>query len=123
MSLTIPIAMLFWGCQLGCWDTVTKSPLQQYLGGGLAGKFVLAQGISVATSFAVYPLDTVRRRLQVDGGDRPVASRLYNGPWDCAKQIWRKNGSRGFFSGAGANTIRVVGGAMTLVLYDEFRWC
>jgi len=44
---------------------------------------------------------------------------LYNGTMDCFSKIFKKEGFKGFFKGAGANVLRGVGGSLVLVLYDE----
>eukprot|EP00451_Oxyrrhis_marina_P019837 CAMPEP_0204343514 /NCGR_PEP_ID=MMETSP0469-20131031/24960_1 /ASSEMBLY_ACC=CAM_ASM_000384 /TAXON_ID=2969 /ORGANISM="Oxyrrhis marina" /LENGTH=304 /DNA_ID=CAMNT_0051328637 /DNA_START=9 /DNA_END=923 /DNA_ORIENTATION=+ len=122
MSLTIPATVLYRGCQVGSWDTITKSPMGDSLQSNLVAKIFLADMISIGSAYIVYPLDTIRRRLQVDGGDRPLSQRAYTGPLHCARTIWKQEGIiKGFYSGAGANAIRVLGGALLLVMYDEVR--
>ena len=48
-----------------------------------------------------YPLDTIRRRMQMKG-------KTYNGMGDAIVTIARKEGYRGFFKGWTANTLKVV---------------
>ena len=51
----------------------------------------------------LYPLDTVRRRLQMRGN----ASIRYDGALDCVSQIWRTEGLRAFYRGVLINTGRM----------------
>lgn len=65
-----------------------------------------------------YPLDTVRRRLMMQSGRGEV---LYNGTLDCFAKIYKNEGGfKPFFKGALSNVFRGIGGALVLVLYDEF---
>lgn len=48
-----------------------------------------------------YPLDTVRRRMQMKG-------KTYNGQLDAMRSILQKEGMRGFYKGWAANTLKVV---------------
>jgi len=50
---------------------------------------------------ACYPLDTIRRRMQMPG-------RMYRNQLDAFAKIWRKEGMRGFYKGWAANTLKVV---------------
>jgi len=46
---------------------------------------------------------------------------LYTGTMDCFGKIYRgEGGFKPFFKGALSNVFRGVGGALVLVLYDEF---
>ncbi|KAH7719885.1 ADP,ATP carrier protein 1 [Aphelenchoides avenae] len=82
--------------------------------------FLMAFSIAQVTAFTAamisYPLDTVRRRLMMQSGKKV---RDYTSSWDCAKKIYRFEGSRAFFSGAFVNAIRGVGAALILALYNE----
>eukprot|EP00877_Chromochloris_zofingiensis_P005196 jgi/Chrzof1/14678/Cz09g11230.t1 len=50
---------------------------------------------------ACYPLDTIRRRMQMKG-------KMYHNQLDAFATIWRQEGLRGFYRGWAANTIKVV---------------
>jgi solute carrier family 25 phosphate transporter 23/24/25/41 len=50
-----------------------------------------------------YPLDTMRRRLQVQGALGQV---VYTGLWDCTKKIFRQEGMGGFYRGVWLNALR-----------------
>jgi solute carrier family 25 (adenine nucleotide translocator) protein 4/5/6/31 len=73
----------------------SQTPFLNFLMGSLAA--VMGQTIS-------YPLDTVRRHLQVSGAlgqtDR------YSGTTDCVRKIFKSAGWRGFYRGVLANGLR-----------------
>ncbi|KAJ3269583.1 hypothetical protein HDV01_001184 [Terramyces sp. JEL0728] len=85
---------------------------------GILSKWITAQVSVIVSSFGVYPLDTVRRRLQMQS-EKPVNERLYNGTADCFRKIVKNEGVTALFKGAGANVFRSVGAALVLVLYGE----
>jgi len=87
---------------------------------GIVSKWAGAQFSVIASGFATYPFDTVRRRLQMQS-EKPVEERLYKGAADCFKQILAKEGSAALFKGAGANVLRGTGAAIVLVLYGEIK--
>ncbi|KAK9463979.1 mitochondrial carrier [Lipomyces oligophaga] len=69
----------------------------QLTAGGIAG--MVAQTAS-------YPLEVIRRRLQVSGASQSTGMKL--GMTSMAKLIWRENGARGFFVGLTIGYIKVV---------------
>lgn len=72
-----------------------------------------AAGTLAAT--ACYPLDTVRRRMQMKGSP-------YRSQADALGTIWRTEGARGFYRGWSANTIKVVPqNAIRLVSYEALK--
>lgn len=72
-----------------------------------------ASGTLAAT--ACYPLDTIRRRMQMRGHS-------YSGQLDAFATIWRKEGARGFYRGWAANTLKVVPqNAIRLVSYEALK--
>jgi len=73
----------------------TSVPMK-LLAGALGG--AVAQSIS-------YPMDTVRRRLQVQGVTAGKAS-LYTGTWDCMVKVAKTEGIRGFYRGVIVNALR-----------------
>ncbi|KAI8614005.1 ADP/ATP translocase 2 [Chytriomyces sp. MP71] len=87
---------------------------------GIASKWAGAQVSVIASAFATYPFDTVRRRLQMQA-DRAEAERMYKGTVDCFTKIVRDEGAGALFKGAGANVLRGTGAAMVLVLYGEIQ--
>ena len=87
---------------------------------GLVSKFTCAQGAALCAAYASYPFDTVRRRLQVDA-QRPLGERRYKGNLDCLKKVYRVEGVRALFRGAGYNAVRTVTSALALVAYGELK--
>ena len=87
---------------------------------GLVSKFTCAQCAALCAAYASYPFDTVRRRLQVDA-QRPLGERRYKGNLDCLKKVYRVEGVRALFRGAGYNAVRTVTSALALVAYGELK--
>ena len=62
-----------------------------------------------------YPLDTIRRRMQMRG-------QMYRHQADAFATIWRTEGARGFYRGYAANTIKVVPqNAIRFVAYEGIK--
>lgn len=79
--------------------------------GAVAG--LLAQSIT-------YPGDTIRRRMQLNGAGGKA--RQYATSWDCTKQIFRREGIRGFFQGVGTNVVRCIpGAAIQFAAYETLK--
>lgn len=72
-----------------------------------------ATGTLAAT--CCYPLDTIRRRMQMRG-------HTYAGQLDAFARIWASEGLRGFYKGWAANTIKVVPqNAIRFVTYETLK--
>merc|ERR1712232_362805 len=80
--------------------------------------FAVAQFTAIAAGYASYPMDTVRRRLQMQS-EKPKEEWTYRGAGHCFSKIMAEEGFTAFFKGAGANALRTVGSALVLVLYKE----
>lgn len=109
------------GVYFGLFDTLSGyNPWQKDESNILraASKFGCAQFSAIAAGYASYPLDTVRRRLQMQSG-KPEAEWVYKGTLDCFAKIIKDEGTTALFKGAGANALRTVGAALVLVLYSE----
>jgi solute carrier family 25 (adenine nucleotide translocator) protein 4/5/6/31 len=87
---------------------------------GIVCKFTTAQCAALCAAYASYPFDTVRRRLQADA-QRPLGERRYKGNLDCLKKVYRVEGVRALFRGAGYNALRTVTSALALVAYGELK--
>jgi len=110
------------GVYFGLYDTLAEqNPYKKDRGLlGIASKFAVAQFTAISAGYASYPMDTVRRRLQMQS-EKPKAEWLYSGTMDCFKKIIADEGVTSLFKGAGANALRTVGSAMVLVLYDQLK--
>lgn len=83
-------------------------------------RFVIAQTVALVAGTICYPIDSVRRRLMMQAG-KPYEERLYTGSIHCFREVWRKEGMRGFYLGLTPNLVRSIGGALMLVLYDGIK--
>ncbi len=110
------------GVYFGMYDSLAQlNPWRDYPGAiGLSTKFAIAQTTAITAGYASYPLDTIRRRLQMQS-EKPRAEWLYDGTMDCLRKIVKEEGVIALYKGAGANVIRTVGAALVLVLYDEVK--
>jgi solute carrier family 25 (adenine nucleotide translocator) protein 4/5/6/31 len=86
----------------------------------LLSTFAVAQFTAISAGYASYPMDTIRRRLQMQS-EKPKEDWVYKSTTDCFRKILRDEGGKAFFKGAGANALRTVGSAMVLVLYGEIK--
>eukprot|EP00466_Bigelowiella_natans_P014881 jgi/Bigna1/126166/aug1.2_g874 len=68
----------------------------------------------------VYPGDTMRRRMQVDGIDG--AKKVYRNFFHCFQSILATEGVMGLYRGIGANALRCIpGAAIQFTAYDCFK--
>jgi len=70
---------------------------------------------TIAVTFT-YPIDLVRRLLQLNG----TADHNYNGLLDCCKKHYSKFGMGGFFKGLWATYLKVA--PMTAILFLSNEW-
>ena len=78
-----------------------------FLAGGIAG---------AASVLGNNPIDVIKTNMQ------GLDAHKYTGPVDCAKQIWRQEGIRGFYKGAIPRMTRVVlDVALTFTLYENIK--
>lgn len=102
------------GTARGQGDTYKPAQLTswaQLIAGGLAG---------VVSQTATYPLEVVRRRMQV-GGAVGDGRRLRMG--EVFRDIWRTSGPRGFFVGLGIGYFKVLPMAATsFYVYERGKW-
>ena len=110
------------GVYFGLFDSLReKNPYKNDFGiKGILSKFVVAQFTAIAAGYASYPLDTVRRRLQMQS-EKPKEQWIYRGAMHAFGKIAKDEGMTALFKGAGANALRTVGSALVLVLYDQIQ--
>eukprot|EP01025_Chloroclados_australasicus_P039279 TRINITY_DN405_c0_g1_i1.p3 TRINITY_DN405_c0_g1~~TRINITY_DN405_c0_g1_i1.p3 ORF type:complete len:397 (+),score=68.32 TRINITY_DN405_c0_g1_i1:1033-2223(+) len=115
--------IVYRGAYFGLFDTAKGVLLKDVKGSGFfvfAYKFLVAQLVTTTAGIMSYPFDTVRRRLMMQAG-RAEADKMYKGQLDCWYKIAAQEGIPAFFKGAFSNILRGTGGALVLVLYDEFK--
>ena len=86
----------------------------------LPERFAIAQVVSIVAGTICYPIDSVRRRLMMQAGQR-LSDRPYNNSIHAFRRVFVEEGIRGFYLGIGPNLIRSAGGALLLVAYDVFK--
>ena len=102
----------------GGYDTAKQLLLKDPKNSPFWQNWLVAQVVTTAAGVISYPFDTVRRRMMMQAGRGEI---LYTSTFDCWKKIAAAEGVKGFFKGALSNAIRGSGGAIVLVLYDEFQ--
>jgi len=110
------------GVYFGLYDSLRElNPYKSDLGiNGILSKFVVAQTTAIAAGYASYPMDTVRRRLQMQS-EKPKDKWIYKNTLDCFVKVSKDEGISALFKGAGANALRTVGSALVLVIYDQMQ--
>lgn len=81
-------------------------------------RLVGANVVTTMSGIASYPIDTVRRRMQMDVGKK---KRTYKGSLHCFGKILKDEGMNGFFKGCLSNIFRGFGASLVLVLYDDVQ--
>jgi len=104
-------------CYFGGYDTAKRTLLSDPKTSVLF-KFLVAQVVTTLSGLLSYPLDTVRRRLMMQSGQKEV---LYRGTADCFAKIYANEGGKAFFKGALSNILRGAGASLVLVMYDEMQ--
>jgi solute carrier family 25 (adenine nucleotide translocator) protein 4/5/6/31 len=81
-------------------------------------KWASAQMNTLIAGIICYPLDTVKRRIIIQNGE--IEKKYYNSR-HCLKMIYKEEGIKGYYKGFSANIIRMIGGSLVLILYDELQ--
>lgn len=74
--------------------------------------------VDIFSALCAYPLDTVRRSMMMMSGRQ---DKLYTTSLGAFKHIWAEGGMKLMYKGAYMNSIRAIGSALVLVLYDEIK--
>ncbi|KAM4663958.1 mitochondrial thiamine pyrophosphate carrier-like isoform 1-T1 [Discoglossus pictus] len=82
-------------------------------------------GAGVISKTATYPFDLFKKRLQVGGFEQARAAfgevRTYRGLLDCASQVHKEEGLRGFFKGLSPSLLKAaVSTGLTFFTYEMF---
>ncbi|KAE8270659.1 hypothetical protein A4X09_0g1702 [Tilletia walkeri] len=115
------------GVGTGTYFLVYESIVQWYLGrlgpgttrADLPTLNAMAFGATAGVSLwlSAYPFDVIKSRLQTDAIQ--ASSRQYTGPLDCAAQIMRTSGLRGFLKGLGPTLVRApIANAATFAAFE-----
>jgi len=117
--------IVYRGAYFGLFDTLQGLNPFHYTGGGLSwyllallSAFINAQLVSIIAGFVSYPIDTVRRRLQMEASMAQI-NRVYRGACHCAHVILTTEGCSAIFKGFLANVWRGALTSVMLVIYRE----
>jgi len=113
--------IVYRGAFFGLFDTLKAFIPKDYTGfQRVFASWAVAQTVTAVAGVISYPFDTVRRRMMMQSGrkDKP---KEYRNTLDCWIKIARNEGAGAFFRGALSNVLRGAGGAIVLVVYEEFQ--
>jgi len=114
--------IVYRGAFFGLFDTAKAFIPPEYKGfKRVFASWAVAQSVTAIAGVISYPFDTVRRRMMMQSGRKPGQEREYKNTLDCWFKIARKEGVGAFFRGALSNVLRGAGGAIVLVVYEEFQ--
>ncbi|KAH4610984.1 thiamine pyrophosphate carrier [Parastagonospora nodorum] len=121
VSQIVPYMGLFFASYESLKPVMADSPLPLPLGSSDAVAGVVA---SVVSKTAVYPLDTTRKRLQVQGPNRAryVHRNIptYSGVLMTLQHIWKHEGSRGMYRGLTVSLLKAApASAVTMWTYER----
>jgi solute carrier family 25 thiamine pyrophosphate transporter 19 len=121
VSQIVPYMGLFFASYESLKPIMAESPLPLPLGSSDAVAGVVA---SVLSKTAVYPLDTTRKRLQVQGPDRAryVHRNIptYTGVLMTLRHIWKHEGRRGMYRGLTVSLLKAApASAVTMWTYEQ----
>lgn len=121
VSQIVPYMGLFFASYESLKPIMAESPLPLPLGSSDAVAGVVA---SVLSKTAVYPLDTTRKRLQVQGPNRArYAHRnipTYTGVLMTLRHIWKHEGRRGMYRGLTVSLLKAApASAVTMWTYER----
>lgn len=74
--------------------------------------------MTATAGFIDYPIDTIRRHMMMTSGGN---SAKYRSSFECAKDINRTQGYKGFYKGVSANILRGIAGAIVLAGSDKLK--
>lgn len=85
-----------------------------------AAKMACGAAAAASAQLVVYPLDTVRRCMQMNGAaDQAVR---YASAWDCARKLAAAGGWRALYRGVGVNSVKtLLGVPVQFVMYDAIK--
>lgn len=120
LGLSLYATCFYSGLSLGVFDFSKLHPQLFHIWGFTVpyARFIVAMTAATIASFITFPLDLVRRRMQLKGSlSAPVVD--FTSATDCAKNIYRNEGIRGLYRGVPLQVIRSAPGtALQLLVYD-----
>jgi len=109
--------IVYRGLYFGLFDSLKPVVLRGSLSDSFLASFLLGWGITIGAGLASYPIDTVRRRMMMTSGE----ATKYKSSMHAFAEIYKKEGMRSLFKGAGANILRAIAGAGVLAGYDKLQ--
>jgi len=121
-SVTVAGAFVYRAGQLGCFKQIQDlNPYAKDKGTlGVASSFAAVTAARTVVMPFNYPFDTVRRRMMLQS-EKPLAERQYKGSFDCFRQVFAKEGTKGMYKGMVPELFRGVGGSLVIVAYDRIK--
>jgi solute carrier family 25 (adenine nucleotide translocator) protein 4/5/6/31 len=104
----------------GGFDTAKGLIFEDPKKANIFASWAVAQVVTSISGVISYPFDTVRRRMMMMSGQEKEG-RQYKSTMDCFAKLLKNEGPGAFFKGAFSNILRGTGGAIVLVMYDEFK--
>jgi solute carrier family 25 (adenine nucleotide translocator) protein 4/5/6/31 len=122
-SVTVAGAFVYRAGQLGLFKQIQDmNPYAKDK--GTLGAISSFTAVTIARSAVMpfnYPFDTVRRRMMLES-EKPKDKRVYKGSFDCAGQVFRKEGFKGMYKGMIPELFRGVGGSLVVVAYERIKF-
>ena len=78
-------------------------------------KYLFAQSISLLSETLTYPVDTIRKQRILNKNNKS------NNVKKCIKNIYSKNGIKGFYSGIYVNSLRTIGSSFVLLFFEKIN--
>jgi len=114
--------IMYRGAQFGLNDTIMAfNPYAKEYGVvAIASKFAAAQVAVSTAGFLAYPFTTLKTRLIIAGSLTPKDLRP-SSPFQCAAQIVKESGFKGFWRGFPANLFLGITSSVGMVAYGEYK--
>jgi len=121
-SVTVAGAFVYRAGQLGCFKQIQDmNPYASDKGTlGIVSSFCAVTAARTVVMPFNYPFDTVRRRMMLES-EKSQEQRQYKGSFDCASQVLKKEGLKGWYKGMIPELFRGVGGSAVIVVYDRIK--
>jgi len=106
--------VVYRGWYFGVYDSVARFiPRENFL-----AKFIFAQCVTVSAGLMTYPIETLRKRMCMQGGR---VEPDYKNAINCAKIMVQKEGVKSLFRGFWFKTGFGISGALALTIYDSLK--